>query len=206
MNLKDTYDTIAIDWHKDHLSDNWWIDGMGKFAGMLPAGATVLDAGCAGGVKSKFLVDRGFQVTGIDFAPNFIEIAKKEVPEAEFQVLDIRDVDSLEKQFDGIVLQAVLLHFPKKEISDILKGITSRLHRGGIIHVSVKELREDLREEGMEQENDYGYEYERFFSYFSQQELEDHLKKSGLSIVSSDIHSTGRSRWIQIIARKDESV
>jgi 2-polyprenyl-3-methyl-5-hydroxy-6-metoxy-1,4-benzoquinol methylase len=50
MNLKDTYNKIAIDWHRDHLPDDWWIDGMGKFAGMLPAGATVLDAGCAGGV------------------------------------------------------------------------------------------------------------------------------------------------------------
>ncbi|MDP2838028.1 MAG: class I SAM-dependent methyltransferase, partial [Candidatus Moranbacteria bacterium] len=116
MNLRDTYDKIAKGWHQDHLADDWWMAGMERFAALLPLGGTVLDAGCAGGTKSKILADKGFQVTGIDFAPNFIEIAKREVPEAEFQVLDIRDISSLTKEFDGIFLQAVLLHFPKKDI------------------------------------------------------------------------------------------
>lgn len=206
MNLKDTYDTIAVDWHKDHLSDDWWIDGMGKFTGMLPAGSTVLDAGCAGGVKSKFLTDKGFQVTGIDFAPNFIKIAKEEVPEAEFRVLDIRDIASLEKQFDGIVLQAVLLHFSKKEIPDILKNIIAKLKTNGILFISVKEPRENQPDEEMKVENDYGYKYERFFSYFSQRELEDILVRLNLDITFSDVHLNGKTRWLQIIARKDESV
>lgn len=176
MNLKDTYDKIAADWHRDHIADDWWVGGLEKFASLLPIGATVLDAGCAGGVKSKVFTAKGFRVTGIDFAPSFIEIAKKEVPEAEFRVLDIRDVTSLEKEFDGIFLQAVLLHFPKKEASEILSKLLSKLKPGGFIHVSVKEPREEQAEEETQTEGDYGYEYERFFSYFSQQELEAVLK------------------------------
>ncbi|MDD2766519.1 MAG: class I SAM-dependent methyltransferase [Candidatus Moranbacteria bacterium] len=202
MNLKDTYDTIAVDWHKDHLTDDWWINGMEKFAALLSVGAVVLDAGCAGGVKSKFLAERGFRVTGIDFAPNFIEIAKREVPEAEFHVLDIRDIASMEKEFDGVVMQAVLLHFPKKEITGILRNTITKIKPNGILFLSVKEPREGQSEEEVEIENDYGYEYERFFSYFSKQELEDVLRKLGLDIELSDVHLAGKTRWLQIIARK----
>lgn len=175
---------------------------MEKFQALLPPGATILDAGCAGGVKSKFLADRGFLVTGIDFAPNFIEIARREVPEAEFYTLDIRDVASLEKEFDGIVLQAVLLHFPKKGIAEILSNVITKLKRGGILFISVKEPWEGQGDEEVKTENDYGYEYERFFSYFSKRELEDTLRKLGLDIELSDIHPIGKTRWLQIIARK----
>ena len=202
MSLKDTYNKIAQDWHQDHTADDWWFGAMEKFSELLPKGATVLDAGCAGGGKSKFLATKGFQVTGIDFAPNFIEIAKKEVPEAEFQVLDIREISTLEKVFDGIFLQAVLLHFSKKEVPDILKNIFTKLKPGGFFYVAVKEAREGQAEEGINKENDYGYEYERFFSYFSQEELEMILKNFGLEITFSEVHSNGRARWIQIIACK----
>lgn len=203
MNLRDTYNKIASDWHKDHLSDDWWIDGMKKFSALLPFGSTILDAGCAGGVKSKFLVNKGFRVVGIDFAPNFIKIAKSEVPEAKFHVLDIKNITSLEEKFDGIVMQAVLLHFPKKEVVNILKNAITKLNPNGILFISVKEPWENQVDEEIKTENDYGYEYERFFSYFSQQELESILKELDLSIVLSDVHLIGKTRWLQIIAKKN---
>lgn len=202
MNLLDTYNKIAQDWHEDHAADDWWVSTMEKFGSLLPVGGSVLDAGCAGGTKTKFMADKGFRVTGIDFASNFIEIAKKEVPEADFQVLDIREVASLEKEFDGIFLQAVLLHFPKKEVPDILRDVLTKLKPGGFFYVAVKEAREGQEEEGISKENDYGYEYERFFSYFSQQEVEMILKSLGMEITFSEVQSNGRARWIQIIARK----
>lgn len=205
MDLKDTYDRIAADWHRDHSTDDWWVGGLEKFSEALPIGATVLDAGCAGGVKSKVLAEKGFRVIGIDFAPKFIEIAKKEVPGVTFRVLDIKDVSSMEEMFDGIFLQAVLLHFPKKEVLGILCGLLERLKPGGVIHISVKESREGQAEEEVQTEDDYGYEYQRFFSFFSQQELEDILKELGSDMIFSDVIQSGKTRWVQIIARKRQS-
>lgn len=202
MNLRDTYNKIAQDWHQDHERDDWWLEATERFAALFSRGATILDAGCAGGVKSRYLVEKGFQVTGIDLAENFIEIAKKEVPQAEFRVLDIRDIASLPKEFDGIFLQAVLLHFPKKEVSDILKNMLTKLRPGGFLYVAVKEKREGQEEEEVKTEHDYGYEYQRFFSYFSQKEVEEVLKSLGMKIVFSEVQSNGRARWIQIIAQK----
>ncbi len=78
MDLKDTYNKIAEDWHKDHTQDDWWVDGTLKFISLVGVGKEVLDVGCGAGTKSKFLKENGLSVTGIDFSEKMIEIAKRE--------------------------------------------------------------------------------------------------------------------------------
>ena len=51
-------------------------------------------------------------------------------------------------------------------------------------------------------DNDYGYEYERFFSFFTQDELRNFVKEAGMDIVYEDIISSGKANWIHIIAKK----
>jgi hypothetical protein len=53
-------------------------------------------------------------------------------------------------------------------------------------------------------ENDYGYEYKRFFSYFFPGELKEYVKASGFEVVFEDISTaTNSTGWIQIIAKKN---
>ena len=164
--LRKTYDRIAEDWHKDHQADSWWIDGTDAFIGFLGKGASVFDAGCAGGTKSKYLLERGLKVVGADFSEKLIGIARREVSGAEFHTLDLWDAASLPGRFDGIFLQAVLIHIPKAEAREFLRGLLSLLKPGGYIYVAVKELWENEPEERMVKEDDYGYRYERFFSFY----------------------------------------
>src|SRR5258706_10762297 len=109
MNLKDTYNKIAESWHKDHQTDDWWIEGTDKFISLLKQGDSVLDVGCGGGTKTKYLIGKGLKVLGIDFSENLIEIAKREVPQGTFLVMDINNVDMMQENFNGIFMQAVLL-------------------------------------------------------------------------------------------------
>jgi 2-polyprenyl-3-methyl-5-hydroxy-6-metoxy-1,4-benzoquinol methylase len=204
--LKDTYNKIAESWHKDHESDNWWQAGTDVFISYLKEGARVLDVGCAGGTKSKYLSDRGLKVVGVDFSENLIAIAKKEVPEAQFQVMDIHDVDKLQGSFDGIFMQAVLLHIPRKEIQGILQKAVAKLNAGGYVYIAVKEKIEGGVEEEVKIDNDYGYEYERFFSYFSLDDFKEYFKNVGLELVYKDVMPPNRtarkSNWMQVIGKK----
>jgi 2-polyprenyl-3-methyl-5-hydroxy-6-metoxy-1,4-benzoquinol methylase len=50
------------------------------FLEYLPESGAILEIGCAGGRDSQKLVERGFNVTGIDMVDTFIEEAKKRVP------------------------------------------------------------------------------------------------------------------------------
>lgn len=203
MNLQETYNQIAEDWHQDHSGDDWWIEETEAFAALLRPGSRVLDAGCGGGTKTKYLTEKGFLVTGVDFSENLLAIAKREVPDARFQLLDLREIERLEEKFDGIFMQAVLLHFSKDEAANILQKIVSRLNPGGILYVSVKEKREgQTADEEVVKENDYGYEYERFFSYYSLREVQEYFEKNGLEILSSGVSYSGKTGWIQVTGKK----
>lgn len=204
MDLKEAYNRIAEDWHRDHLADDWWKNGTDDFIKELPAGARVLDVGCGSGVKSKYLTDHGFKVIGIDISEKLLEIAEREAPEAEFRVLSMTDLDSMPETFDGVFAQASLLHIPKKEAGDIVKKMARRLVTGGLLCINVKEAREGKPNEEILKENEYGYEYERFFSYFTVEELERYLTDAGLKIISTlrNPNKSGKTVWLQIIGKR----
>jgi len=202
MNLQETYDLIAEDWHKDHLVDTWWIEPTEHFLSMLPKDSLLLDVGCAGGLKAKFMIDRGMRVVGVDIAKNFIEIAKREVPAGDFRVMDMADVGSMSERFDGICAQASLLHIPKKQIPAIMSGFKKILKPGGYLAIAVKERRPDQAEEAIVKENDYGYDYERLFSYFSTDEMIQFFQEAGLTIVDQTITNVAKTNWIHVIGKK----
>ncbi len=202
MDLKDTYNKIAADWHQDHKQDSWWVEATDKFTGMLPADAKVLDVGCGAGTKAKYLIDHGLQVVGIDFSDKLIEIAKKDVLGALFLVMDMSQVNDLAESFDGIFVQASLLHIPKQETPQVIHDLNSKLKNGGYFYIAVKEQRVGKPEEETVKENDYGYEYERFFSYYTLDEIKKYLTDLGMDIAYSVITSSGRTNWIQVIAKK----
>ena len=202
MNLKDTYNKIAEEWHKDHQADDWWIEGTEKFVSFLKQGNKVLDVGCGGGTHSRYLSERGLKVTGMDFSNNLIEIAKEENPQVDFMVMDMYEVDKLEGKFDGIFAQASLLHIPRKDMSIVLNNLISKLNDNGVLYIAVKGIYINGLDEEIKEQNDYGYPYKRFFSYHSMNELKDYLEKLELKVIYQDIKKTGKSDWLQIIGKK----
>jgi 2-polyprenyl-3-methyl-5-hydroxy-6-metoxy-1,4-benzoquinol methylase len=202
MDLKETYNKIASDWHQDHMADDWWIEGTNRFISLLKPGDLVLDVGCAGGLKSKYFIQNKLRVVGIDISEKMIEIAKKEAPTGIFFSLPLEDIRKLDYSFEAIFMQAVLLHVPKKEVFARLREVVAKLKPGGYLYVAVKESHVKGVEEEIKTENDYGYEYKRFFSYFTQSEIEKYITDLGLEIIFSDVSVSGRTNWIQAVGRK----
>jgi len=73
------YDEIAKQYQVNrHMFD--YRKELNEFASLLPKNAKVLDVGCGAGVPvKKFLVESGFDVTGIDFSAGMLEVARKNV-------------------------------------------------------------------------------------------------------------------------------
>jgi SAM-dependent methyltransferase len=201
--LRDTYDRIAEDWAKDHEGDTWWLEGTTKFASLLPPGARLLDAGCGSGQKARFFQDRGFHVLGIDFSEKLLEIARRTATASDFRLLDLRDIRTLSEEFEGVFAQASLLHIPKTETFSVIEGMVSRLVPRGLLYIAVKAQLPGNPEEEIVIENDYGYDYERFFSYYTMDEMRAYVDRSGLSLVHAEISpASSKGHWMQIIARK----
>lgn len=201
--LRDTYDRIAGDWARDHEADTWWCECTTRFASLLPHGARLLDAGCGSGQKAKFFEDRGLRVLGIDFSEKLLAIARQTAPASEFRLLDLRDIGKMSEEFEAVFAQASLLHIPKAETFSVIAGMVSRLVPRGLLYVAVKAQRPGNPEEEVVTENDYGYAYDRFFSYYTLDEMRAHLDRLGLLLVEADVsQSPPKGDWIQLIARK----
>ncbi|MGC4856307.1 class I SAM-dependent methyltransferase [Micromonospora sp. DT4] len=71
--------------------------------GGFQPGDALLDIACGYGRISKYLAKRGGNVLGVDASAPWIEIARTDVPQATFEVRDMRDLSGL-GEFDGAVL------------------------------------------------------------------------------------------------------
>ncbi|MBS3903417.1 MAG: class I SAM-dependent methyltransferase [Anaplasmataceae bacterium] len=202
MNLQETYNKIAKDWQNDHQDDTWWQEGTNHFISLLNPGDEVLDVGCGTGVKAGYLSDRGLRVTGIDFSEGMIKVARNKHPEINFMILDIKNIQQLDRTFDAIFAQASLLHISKAEVQEVVKGFVTHLKLNGYLYVAVKEKREGGVDEEVKKENDYGYDYERFFSYFTPEEAAILMQNAGLEVVYQKVECSGNTNWIQIIGHK----
>jgi len=202
MDLKQTYNRIASDWGNDHNSDTWWQKGTDIFLSHLPLGAHVLDLGCGAGIKTRYIANKGFKVTGTDFSEKMIELAKKECPRVDFEVWDLFEIGSFPRTFDAIFANAVLLHVPKARVVEVLQKIKGRINTGGFLYIAVKGIKDDGLEEKVIKESDYGYDYERFFSFFSLEELKGYVAAVGMELVYEAKTTSGRAEWLQVVAKK----
>ncbi len=205
MNLKETYNKIAKDWYNEVRASHWWEDGLSTFASFFNQNDTILDIGCGPGISAKYFIEKGLNVVGIDFSEKMIEIAKSKVPQGTFFVMDLKNINTIQNVFDGIYLQNVLLHIPKKEVGAVLKEIVKKLKNGGCVYISVKEKTPNGPEEYVKVDNDYGYKVERFFSCFTKEEIKQYLNDLQLEILFFNIVQAGQTRWIQVIGKKTTS-
>lgn len=127
------YDEIAQTYHdqRDRFKSSEMLQ---SYVALLPPGGDVLDVGCGAGVPvARFLVDSGFNVTGIDISSSMLGLARQHVPEAKLYQVDMRDMSPELGQFDGVTAFYSLFHTHKEEHARIIAGFFERLRRNGIL-------------------------------------------------------------------------
>ena len=116
------------------LFEQVWLD---RFAALLPARATVLDAGCGAGEPiARYLFDQGLHVTGIDASSQMIAIAATRLPAATWRVTDMRDL-ALAEQFDGIVSWHAFFHLTPAQQRTTLARFAQHLVAPGALLLTV---------------------------------------------------------------------
>lgn len=77
-----------------------------------PVPCRVADLGCGTGTLSRLLVDEGYAVTGVDFAPAMLVRAMAKVPEAEFVLGDAARPPLEQSAYDVVLSRHVLWAMP----------------------------------------------------------------------------------------------
>jgi SAM-dependent methyltransferase len=81
-----------------------------KFLAQMRPGASILDIGCGSGEPiSRYFVEKGCHVTGVDSSPNLIGMCKSRFPNQNWIVADMRTL-ALGQRFDGILAWDSFFH------------------------------------------------------------------------------------------------
>jgi len=130
------YDPIAS------IYDRYWGEEFAEFArdafrthlaGILPAGAAVLDLCCGTGLLIAHVAALGYNVFGVDESAGMLEIAGRNAPQARLQQADMAGFH-WDGRFDAVVcLYNSLNHTRSPEhLQAVLARVSAHLHPAGL--------------------------------------------------------------------------
>jgi SAM-dependent methyltransferase len=145
-NARDYFDS-TVDMNMEPLYE--------RFLPYVPAGGTILDAGCGSGRDTKAFLRRGYVVTAMDASAEMARLASTYtgllVHHLRFEEMEFACV------FDSIWASASLLHVPRARMHAVLERLIAALKPGGICYMSFK-LGDGERTEGGRYFNDQNEE------------------------------------------------
>jgi hypothetical protein len=167
------------------------------FIEMVNPPAHVLDVGCGPGYDARYLSDK-YAVTAIEISKRFAEMAKFENPNVDVIHADIVNYDLPKDTYKGIWARDSLHHIKDQHLNKTFKKLAEALVEGGILYVIVREGEGEIVEK---ERKTYG-ELERFYHFFTTDELQERAEKAGLKLVKID-HTKRSHRWLVGVFTKE---
>ena len=100
--------------------------------------ANVLEIGCGPGNITRHLLDLNptLKVFATDISKNMIDLAKRNNPEIDVQVLDCRNLKTIKTKFDGIICGFTLPYLSKQDCSKLIFDCSNLLAEEGTLYLS----------------------------------------------------------------------
>ncbi len=163
----------------------------------------VLDAGCGPGFYARMFHHLGIDCVAVDNSTQMLNLARRNLDRdlndqcgssTHLYLLQasLPDLGLRPESFDGIWLSAVLLHFPRRQLREILRALRCLLKKDGVLYLSVRTgVGIEVRPEG------------RLMFLYPTEELEELLTQAGFRAIEAwrDITEQGlfsdhrRKRW-----------
>ncbi len=173
---------------------------MDWFAEFITTGKSVLDLGCGVGLASKCLIEKGFELTGIDISKEMLRFYQARNPSAHIIEDDFMKTDFKQK-FDGIVAFAFIHLFPKKQALKVLRKISDILAPGGVALIGSTDS--SVSKEGWENKDDYLGKKMRFRKHWQKEEFRKALKDINLKEIALNRKIGGAGKiWLDFVVKK----
>ncbi len=99
---------------------------------------TVLELGCGPGNITKYLLTKrpDFKIDAIDVAANMIALAQQNNPTAQCKVMDVREIDSIQKLYNAIVCGFCIPYLSAADVSKLIADCYHLLLQNGVFYLS----------------------------------------------------------------------
>jgi ubiquinone/menaquinone biosynthesis C-methylase UbiE len=180
-----TYEKIAQTYTQQYFDDLTDSPHLNRFLSKLPKTSKILDVGCGPGQFSLYFTNKGFDVIGIDFSKQMIEIARKKVPDVDFRYMDMRKLEFEKESFDGILTAYSLIHIPSSDLLSVLNSFSRILKVNGYLCIIVQKGEPDhVVDEPFKPDE------KMFFNFFSLDRINDLLLKASFKIDYLEEHTS----------------
>ncbi len=177
------FNKYASDYECKFMDLSMYHESFDVFCAQIPhEDAEILDIACGPGNISRYLLQKrpGFRILGIDLARNMLERARINNPQAEYRLMDCRDIVALDKQYVGIMCGFCLPYLAGEDVVKLIADARQILIAGGALYLSTMEddpSRSGFRSSSQD-ENDRCYLY-----YHEAGFLQNALFENGFDIV-----------------------
>ena len=193
---QDSYDRVAAQYLERSRDRSLLRPWMLRFREWLPSNGLVLDLGAGPCLDSAELRSLGLRVISVDRSRGMLAAARQEIVGPRVQA-DMRQLTFRPNCIDGVWACASLLHLDRDELVPAVSGIHSVLVSSGVLFVSLK-----YGSGGTWDTSKFGPEAPRWFTYWSEEDLDSSLRSAGFEIVESAIQEGPQDKWITRIARR----
>lgn len=134
-----TWDKIAKFYEEKFMALELYNDTYKRFCDLLPTqNASVLEIGCGPGNITRHILDLNpkIKILATDVSNSMINIAKKNNPEVDVQVLDCRNLKTIKSKFDAIVCGFTIPYLSKCDSSKFISDSSQLLKQDGVLYLS----------------------------------------------------------------------
>lgn len=110
---------------------------------LAPRATSVLDIGCGTAPIARSIVGMGKRYTGLDFSPEMIEAAERDLGdlrskgEVSLKVADVTRLDLPDGQFDVVIAMGLIEYLTPEQIRQVLTETTRVLRGGGLTLLTI---------------------------------------------------------------------
>jgi predicted TPR repeat methyltransferase len=145
-----------------------------RFIDRLRVNDYVLDLGCGPALASAVMRDKGLRVDPVDAAEAMVQLANDKFNIGARQA-QFNDIDAV-NTYHGVWANFSLLHAQTQDLAAILSALHIALKPQGLLHLGMK-LGEGSKRD----------KYGRYYTYYSQAELELYLNDAGFDLVHAEL-------------------
>lgn len=177
----DIFNARANDYQEKFMDVSLYHDTLTLFCDAIEKeDAQVLDLACGPGNITKYInyLRPQFKILGIDLSPNMISLARGNNPQAEFRIMDCRDIYKLNQKYNAIIAGFCLPYLDKEAMRKLIKDAYSLLESNGVMYISTME--DDYSTSGLRASSKGEM---MFMHYYMESDITAALKQNGFAII-----------------------